>query len=170
MADLPRWVDLDNVDSQAMLNAFLRYINDARRVLEKAMGPGLSWQPTFEGHLWSIVHQDPPWMTFMGAQAVHLSNIPERPCTQRACSRCNIKGGWQFKWFSPYWVKLYNEQRRPGSWTALEPEVWYPDAHDLYWNQHLRFWYPVLRRTSSPRSSQPTAPSDCVVQHPWVRR
>ena len=89
MADLPRWVDRWEVDSPAMLGAYLKYCREMRGVLEQ---PELSYQPTWEGHLFSIIHHDPPWVTILGRESLLLPGIPERPCTQRACSHCFIKG------------------------------------------------------------------------------
>ena len=144
MADLPRWVDRSDVDSKAMLGAFLKYHSEIRQTLHH---PELVFQPTWEGHLFAYMHRDPPRLPFPDAVKLPMPlRIPELPCTQRACSRCGVRGGgWVFRWYSPYWAKCYNGTRRPGAWKAPEPPLADPSYHDEYWEQHLRFWFPLPR-------------------------
>ena len=58
MADFPRWVDQWDVDSQAMLSAFIAYHVEVSEMLK--VKHGMSFQPIWEGQLWSIIHEDPP--------------------------------------------------------------------------------------------------------------
>ena len=63
MAHLPRWIDSDRVDSQAMLGAYLFYLNDC----EQAGHP----DPWFKGLLWDILHRSaPPSDMFRDAEHV----------------------------------------------------------------------------------------------------
>ena len=134
MADLPRWVDRSDVDSKVMLGAFLKYHSEIRQTLHH---PELVFQPTWEGHLFAYTHRDPPRLPFPDAVKLPMPlRIPELPCTQRACSRCGVRGGWVFRWYSPYWAKCYNETRRPGAWKAPEPPLADPSYQDEYWEQH----------------------------------
>ena len=145
MADLPRWVDRGDVDSSAMLGAFLKYHKEMNQGFEMKQ---LSYQPIWEGQLFAVTHRDPPEMSFLGAVRLPMPcGIPEVPCRQRACSRCEVRGGYIFRWYSPYWARDYNDARRPGAWKAPEPEL--PDCrvHEQYLLQQLRFWNP--RREST---------------------
>ena len=95
MADMPRWVDKWDLDSQAMLSAYLTYIKDVRESLEKG-NPALSYQPIFEGHLFSIIHHQPDWVERVNAKPLPLPGVPERWCAARDCHRCYARGGTSF--------------------------------------------------------------------------
>ena len=140
MADLPRWVDQDDVDSTAMLNAFVRYHYETSVALQEKHG--VSYQPIWEGQLWSIMHRDPPCVADLLKGPMPM-RIPQRPCQKPVCARCGVRGGFVFRWYSPYWAKYYNELRRPGSWKAPEPVFASLEVGEKYWLQHERFW--VLR-------------------------
>ena len=140
MADLPRWVDQSDVDSTAMLSAFLKYHHETSEALKEMHG--MSYQPIWDGQLWSIMHRDPPLPAGVRKGGMPL-RIPQRPCQKPMCSRCGVRGGYVFRWYSPYWAKYYNNLRRPGSWKAPEPV--FANLHDLdeYWREQERFWRPV---------------------------
>ena len=109
MGHLPRWGS-SNVDSQAMLSAYLHWAStDAAEA--DAVIP----------HLFTVDHrhlvpadQLPP--------RVRGQAIPSRPCTEDGCRRCtNGWGGYQFRWIDPRWLGLYEQARRPGSWSSRNP-------------------------------------------------
>ena len=140
MADLPRWVDRWDVDSQAMLSAFISYHTELSARLEEAHG--LSFQPVWEGHLFCVIHAPHP--SLAGSQSLTLPlRIPQAPCQQRACGRCGVRGGYVFRWYSPYWAVMYNKMRRPGSWRAMEPLYLNDEADEEYMRLHERFWRPT---------------------------
>ena len=139
IADLSRWVQRPDVDSTAMLSAFVRFHKEASEALQEKHG--MSYQPIWEGQLWSFKHRDPP---LPGVQKGPMPlRIPELPCQKPACSRCGVRGGFVFRWYSPYWAKYYNELRRPGSWKAPEPVFANLHVGEKYWLQQERFWRPV---------------------------
>ena len=142
MADLPRWVDRSDVDSMAMLSAFLAYDAEMSAMLEEKNG--LSYQPVWEGHLWSFTHRGPPGMAGQHVGPMPL-RIPEVPCRALACRCCGVHGGYVFRWHSPCWAKAYNKVRRPGSWKAPEPVFANLKVGEEYRLQHERFWRPTSR-------------------------
>ena len=139
MADLPRWVHRSDVDSSAMLSAFIAYHNEMSAMLEEKHG--LSYQPVWAGHLSSFMHEGPPGLA--GLEVPMPLQIPQLPCRVEACRRCGVRGGYVFRWYSPYWARTYNMVRRPGSWKAPEPL----DANlKAGWDHTLqdeRFWQPI---------------------------
>ena len=142
MADLPRWVDQDDVDSQAMLSAFIRYHYETGLALKQKHGE--SYQPIWEGQLSAIMHRDPPGIAGVYKARMPMK-IPQRPCQKAVCARCTQRrGGFVFRWYSPYWAKYYNFLRRPGAWKAPEP---CPVANPSYGEEYLlkqeRFWLPM---------------------------
>ena len=142
MADFPRWVPQSDVDSTAMLSAFLKYHKETSTALQEKHG--MSYQPVWEGRLWCFRHSDPFGMSFARMQEIPMPlGIPQMPCQRRACSRCGVRGGFVFRWYSPYWAKHYNELRSPGAWKALEPAFSDSLVGEHYWLQHERFWCPT---------------------------
>ena len=122
MGDFPRWVDREDVDSQAMFSAYLHY----QYVVEKTYCEGeTDWKPLWWGHLHMILHRtDTSSVEGVGGAIIRPSpqGVKDRKCVKRACSRCEHGvGGYQFRWYSRYWAKRYNELRRPTAWTAPEP-------------------------------------------------
>lgn len=141
MADLPRWVDQDDVDSQAMLNAFVRYHYETSLALQEKHG--VSYQPIWEGQLSAIMHRDHPCLAGMFKGGMPM-RIPMRPCQKLVCARCGVRGGFVFRWYSPYWAKYYNFHRRPGAWKGPEPcRVANPSYEEEYLLKQERFWRPV---------------------------
>ena len=133
MGDLPRWIDDEKVDSQAMLSAYMGYEHMSRT--ELAAGNQGNFRPIWWGHLTMVVHK------MNGVQGTlltqPLAGIKDMDCEKRACSRCTQgRGGYQFRWYSRAWAKRYNEMRRPGSWEAPEPLAACSDETDA----SLRFW------------------------------
>ena len=118
MADLPRWVHRSDVDSSAMLCAFLAYHHEVSAMLQEKHG--LSYRPVWEGHLWSFNHEAPPGLEGLQVGPMPL-RIPRLPCREPACPYCGVCVGVVFRWYSPYWADAYNRMRRPGSWKAPEP-------------------------------------------------
>ena len=101
MADWPRWLEED-VDSQAMLSAYLWYQNCSKQT----MGP-----------LPLIVHR----CSFTEP----LTEPPAPPgttnvlCTAENCQRClSGRGGYRFRWYSRHWIDRYKMMARKGAWGA----------------------------------------------------
>ena len=129
MGDFPRWVDSEDVDSSAMFSAYMSY---DLMMKECHFGNEASWRPVWHGHLFMINHRV---RHVEGVVRVAPPGVPGRDCQQRPCRRCEtLAGGVQFRWYSRYWAKFYNERRRPGSWEAPEPRG-EPTA-----SSSLRFW------------------------------
>ena len=139
MADFPRWVDQWDVDSQAMLSAFIAYHVEVSEMLK--VKHGMSFQPIWEGQLWSIIHEDPPALRGTVTATMPLK-IPMLPCRREDCPRCGVRGGYMFRWYSPYWAAQYNKMRRAGSWEAPEPLYASQQAAQDHHAQHERFWLP----------------------------
>jgi hypothetical protein len=99
MADLPRWIDSDRVDSQAMYSAYFPQTKPT--------------DPWF-GHLKLILHRGPqPDGRMYGVKIVQ--------CQAENCSRCaEGKGGYQFRWYCVRWEAGYLRLKRPN------PDVWVP--------------------------------------------
>ena len=93
MADLPRWIPSNLVDSEAMLAAFLAYT--ARCSPEEMLAAA---------QLYGIEHASPATINLFGVEIEPTPTpapIPMRPCTGLGCRRCETRqGGYQFRWFS----------------------------------------------------------------------
>ena len=115
MADFPRWVDREDVDSQAMYSAILNY----QFVTKNAhFSDAAGWRPVWYGHLHMINHRANV-SNLIRPDQTSVKNID---CKQRPCRRCDAGvGGYQFRWYSPLWAKWYNKTRREGAWKAPEP-------------------------------------------------
>ena len=51
------------------------------------------------------------------------SSIPERVCNDPGCVRCaELRGGYQFRWYSTLWKEAYIRMKKPGAWVPGEPE------------------------------------------------
>ena len=130
MGDFPRWIDREDVDSAAMYSAYLAYDYVMKQKYSHIIG---ACRPVWHGHLHIIDHKKPdiegiclprdaPW-------------VRQVDCRQQPCRRCDEKsGGYQFRWFSPYWAKFYNLKRREGSWKAPIGD------HETATSASLRFW------------------------------
>ena len=142
MGDLPRWVNRSDVDSSAMLSAFLQYHTGSCQPLDDEH---LSFQPSWYGHLCVVIHRDADWV--LAQTKVPMPPvIREVPCRQPDCHRCGVRGGYVFRWYSPYWAQAYNELRREGAWRAPQPELSAGrQGRNEYWQQQLRFWHPTVR-------------------------
>ena len=130
MGDFPRWVDREDVDSQAMYSAYLRYEFGRQQTHFRHA----DWRPVWWGQLDMIVHRVPhvPGMTLVRPDT---KTVQERACEKERCPRCEARmGGYQFRWYSCYWTKTYNEVRRGGAWEAPEP------AEEPVDDPSLRFW------------------------------
>ena len=102
MADLPRWIDDETVDSSAMCVGYIDWVRGER---SNGRGPEL---------LPEILHT--PYLLVDNASGV---NLPWLPCAKVACGRCMAgKGGYQFRWYSHKWHEVYMTHRRPGAWVA----------------------------------------------------
>ena len=106
MADWPRWLE-ENVDSQAMLSAFQRYLHTSNATV---------------GPLPIIIHRNSE------ALCVGLEAPPAPPgtfcvtCQVPSCERCRRGwGGFRFKWYSWRWWDRYRQLVRPGAWGSDEP-------------------------------------------------
>ena len=109
--ELPRWINDRDVDSEAMLNAFLEYKagrdGEAKRQLEA---------------YWCIEHYKAPIRLFgeeVEPTKVRPENMPHRLCADPWCKRClNGQGGFQFRWIHFRWAAAYDRRRRRGSRSA----------------------------------------------------
>ena len=106
MANLPRWIDDDRVDSQAMLSAYMGYLGDTgvenKEQLDK---------------LPMVVHKS------MFPEPVAPSGVQVVKCTTEDCQRCaQRRGGYKFRWFSLAWYDRYLGMARPGAWTLGESD------------------------------------------------
>ena len=131
MGDFPRWIDREDIDSNAMYSAYLQYRIQTEQLLPSE--PTALWRLEWAGHMYMILHRidDVPATTFVRPNP----GIREVDCSRRPCRRCDAgMGGYQFRWYSQYWAKHYNEIRRPGAWRAPEPG---PPTRR---NESLRFW------------------------------
>ena len=88
MGDFPRWVDRADVDSMAMLSAYMHY--DAVTKAELSAEPG-DWKPMWWGHLTFILHRVGDFPGTLVRPAVE--GFAERACDKRACSRCDSGRG-----------------------------------------------------------------------------
>ena len=141
MADLPRWVDLETVDGQAMLGAYIAYLQNTQKALKEKHG--VSYQPHLIGQLPVTMHRDPPHLAPL-QEGQFPSRLPQRPCQEPQCARCDVRGGYTFRWYSPYWARHYNSVARPGAWIAPEPcPVAQPSYGEEYLLNQERFWRPV---------------------------
>ena len=95
MGDWPRWIDLPNVDSQAMYSAFLAY--DCRMQSHEEIRAG-GYRPVWSGHLMMIIHRVAEEGVVPAFRVNGTGNVKETPCQQMGCKRCEEgKGGYQFK-------------------------------------------------------------------------
>ena len=106
MADWPRWLE-ENVDSQAMLSAFQRYLHTSN---------------TTVGPLPIIIHRNSE------ALCIGLEEPPAPlgtfsvACQAPSCERCQRGwGGYRFKWYSWRWMERYKQLVRPGAWGSDAP-------------------------------------------------
>ena len=113
--DLPRWIASSKCDSGAMLGAFLHYKQQCTTAEAEALK-----------ELYSIEHADAGFAVINGQVVVPRkieSSVPSRPCSAPSCERCEtLKGGYQFRWYSPKWDAEYRRGARPGAWHPGEPE------------------------------------------------
>ena len=142
MADLPRWVDRWDVDSEAMLGAYFEYLT---RMRNKFALNGQSFQPVWHDHLCTVVHADPPSHSILGlAEPLTPPGLRSVPCSRPGCQRCFVRGGYQFRWFCPYWAREYNKKRREGAWQAPElPADCSVLERRRFESQSFRFWIPI---------------------------
>ena len=105
MADWPRWIDDETVDSSAMCIAYITWVRSERK---SGREPEL---------LPEVKHF--PANSFPCATGV---NLPWIPCNTVLCSRCaSGRGGYKFRWYSQKWHGVYMNYRRPGSWVMAVP-------------------------------------------------
>ena len=99
--ELPVWVDSPDVDSQAMLSAFLEY---RARCLGEAR--------TQISDLYMIIHSS-------GDDTLDTrSPVPWVACSAVDCRRCAAgRWGYQFRWYHPRWAATYLRLARPQAWT-----------------------------------------------------
>ena len=113
--DLPRWIASSKCDSTAMLSAFLHYRKQCTIAEAEALKD-----------LYTIEHAERGFIIINGQVVVPQkldSSIPSRPCSAPSCARCKaLKGGYQFRWYSPKWDAWYRKEARPGSWCPGEHE------------------------------------------------
>ena len=132
MADFPRWLDRQDVDSAAMYSAFLGYQLSMREKYPHITG---AYRPVWDGQLILIDHRKPDIEGVCIPRDVAQGRVRIVDCRQQPCRRCEEKrGGYQFRWFCSCWAKFYNQVRREGAWEA--PVV----DHEAAIAASLRFW------------------------------
>ena len=101
MADWPRWIDDETVDSSAMCIGYIQWVRS-----ERSNGRETQLLPEVK-HL--------PHGPFMNdCSGV---NLPWIPCETVSCKRCmDGSGGYKFRWYSHNWQEMYMKHKRPGSW------------------------------------------------------
>ena len=118
MAHLPRWGGSD-VDSQAMVSAYLHWISKAEASEAEALLP----------YLWMVNHRN-EWGPPPSPPRAHGRDIPTRPCSEEGCQRCHRgEGGYQFRWIDSRWLDQYENMWRPGSVSfrpSTDSKVWFP--------------------------------------------
>ena len=141
MGDFPRWVDRKDVDSQAMYSAYLKYDWNMKQQFND---PAV--RPIWWGCLHMVLHRmEDGELPAMGSNSGGLRAVS---CQQRPCQRCeNGFGGYQFRWYSRYWAKHYNDLARPGSWRAPGVD---PSTID---DPSERFWAPVASSSLAPEAA-----------------
>ena len=116
MADLPRWVPSQRVDSLAMLSGFLSYLGKCSAAEKEALS-----------YLYEVEHRTRRTVNIYGVELVPQqvsAPVPSIPCAEPTCERClTQRGGYQFRWYSKLWEKNYRACRRQGSWLPGEPEA-----------------------------------------------
>ncbi len=100
MADLPRWIDDETVDSQAMLSAYMHYewktIGREKEMLDA---------------LWTIEHDfgqktEIEKDTFFHFGQKVWTGMVVKPCERLDCCRCiSGTGGYQFRWYGTRWYE-----------------------------------------------------------------
>ena len=106
--DFPRWIASSKCDSMAMISAFLQYKQQCTDAEAEALKD-----------LCTIEHAERDFHIIDGQVVVPRqieSSVPSRPCSAPSCERCEtLKGGYQFRWYSPKWDAAYRSGARPGS-------------------------------------------------------
>ncbi len=147
MANFPRWIDDENVDSAAMLAVFHQYKGNTSGEGRDSLN-----------QLWTIEHQSSP-VVYIGSQAVMPTKVSppdllERPCMQANCLRCeNKSGGYQFRWYDERWYASYLCTARDGTWSlerSAENHTTAAGARDGSWR---------LQQQSEQRQAAPTEAS-----------
>ena len=111
MGDLPRWIDKADIDSSAMLGAFLGYANKASPEERR----DLLLLPM-------VNHVPPEFMVIAGnkvmlPKAVQPAGMIAVQCSTEGCLRCREKkGGYKFRWVARRWLDGYVAAARPGTW------------------------------------------------------
>ena len=130
MGDFPRWIDREDVDSAAMYSAYLAYDYSMKKKHSHIIGAS---RPVWDGHLKMIDHRRPSFEGF--CVPPDTTGVRQVDCQKRPCRRCDERrGGYQFRWCSPYWAKFYNLKRQEGSWKAPTGD------HEAATAASLRFW------------------------------
>jgi hypothetical protein len=115
MADWPRWIDDETVDSSAMCIGYIQWVRS-----ERLNGRETELLPEVK-HL--------PHQAFVdNCSGV---NLPWIPCGTVSCDRCTREaGGYKFRWYSHQWQERYMQLKRSGSWVPL-----LNDANRLFANR-----------------------------------
>ena len=102
MADLPRWIRTDRVDSQAMFSAYIATVKET--------------DPWF-GKLTMRIHA-------CDGEIRPLSSVTMISCVRMDCNRCrNRWGGYVFRWYRKSWYDKYLKMaRRADVWMLGDPE------------------------------------------------
>ena len=109
MANWPRWIEDDCVDSKAMLSAYLWYCGSrSDGVLSNDDGATITLLPM-------IVHNT------SGPEPLVPTGVTLLRCTTQGCQRCaQMRGGYKFRWYYQGWYAKYVDMSRPGAWTLRQ--------------------------------------------------
>jgi len=125
MANLPKWIENERLDSAAMYSAYLQYFQNAPLAEQVKLG-----HLTFIEHRWG----EPLRVSFTGEPlpvppdtwsipGPYTPCVTKIKCSNMFCSRCIAgRGGYQFRWYDKRWYDKYIQIMRPGAWTLTEKE------------------------------------------------
>ena len=106
----PRWIMAANVDSTAMLSAAMEFYGKFPQLWEN-MG--------MDNHLTIIQHYP-----YLASNIEILPSTPIRcPGAKTWCKRClEERGGYTFRWLSPWWADTYSRLAQPECWRPGDKE------------------------------------------------
>ena len=109
MANWPRWIEDDSVDSRAMLSAYHEYCcNRSNGVVSDDDGATITLLPM-------IVHKS------ADLDPLVPTGVTLEKCTTQGCRRCaQLCGGYKFRWYYHAWYAKYVKLSRPGAWTLRQ--------------------------------------------------
>ena len=105
MADWPRWIENNTVDSSAMCIGYMEWVR-----IERSQGREPVLLPEIRHAPYGIL------MDFVVDNTSGV-DLPWRLCMTEGCERCTTRrGGYKFRWYSHLWQDTYMKFKRPDSW------------------------------------------------------